>query len=131
MEEYAREVFPVEEAANGLTWMEEVETPRREVELDLHNAINCWLLDLSSQGEVQAPYQYPYSNGMYGSNGVSCLAEQLNQARLWYSPLWDLFTFHFHYWRQRQHCGGVLAILLIGILSAERALGMKKAVYAW
>lgn len=41
MEEYAREVFPVEEAANGLTWMEEVETPRREVELDLHNAINC------------------------------------------------------------------------------------------
>lgn len=41
MEEYAREVFPVEEAANGLTWMEEVDTPRREVELDLHNAINC------------------------------------------------------------------------------------------
>ena len=41
MEEYARDVFPVEEAANGLTWMEEVETPRREVELDLHNAINC------------------------------------------------------------------------------------------
>lgn len=32
IEEYAQEVFPVEEAANGLTWMEEVETPAREVE---------------------------------------------------------------------------------------------------
>jgi hypothetical protein len=26
LEEYAREVFPLEEAANGLTWMNEVET---------------------------------------------------------------------------------------------------------
>jgi len=39
MQEYAQEVFPVEEAANGLTWMEEVETPRREVELDFQ--VNC------------------------------------------------------------------------------------------
>ncbi|KAF2448896.1 NmrA-domain-containing protein [Karstenula rhodostoma CBS 690.94] len=39
MEEYAQEVFPVEEAANGLTWMEEVETPRREVDLDFQ--VNC------------------------------------------------------------------------------------------
>jgi hypothetical protein len=39
MQEYAREVFPVEEAANGLTWMEEVETPRREVDLDFQ--VNC------------------------------------------------------------------------------------------
>ncbi|KAF2467918.1 NmrA-domain-containing protein [Lindgomyces ingoldianus] len=39
MEEYAREVFPVEEAANGLTWMEEVETPQREIELDFQ--VNC------------------------------------------------------------------------------------------
>ncbi|KAF2626328.1 hypothetical protein BU25DRAFT_95938 [Macroventuria anomochaeta] len=56
MEEYAREVFPVEEAANGLTWMEE--------------------------GELQAQYQYPNSNGTYGINGISGLADQLNQARL-------------------------------------------------
>ncbi|KAH7551021.1 hypothetical protein BM1_10394 [Bipolaris maydis] len=40
MEEYAQEVFPVEEAANGLTWMEEVETPRREIEIDFEQ-INC------------------------------------------------------------------------------------------
>jgi hypothetical protein len=39
IEEYAREVFPVEEAANGLTWMEEVETPQREIEYEL--PINC------------------------------------------------------------------------------------------
>lgn len=40
MEEYAQEVFPVEEAANGLTWMAEVETPRREVEIDFET-VNC------------------------------------------------------------------------------------------
>jgi hypothetical protein len=40
MEEYAQEVFPVEEAANGLTWMAEVETPRREVEIDFEQ-VNC------------------------------------------------------------------------------------------
>lgn len=40
MEEYAREVFPVEEAANGLTWMAEVETPAREVEIDFEQ-VNC------------------------------------------------------------------------------------------
>lgn len=39
VEEYAREVFPVEEAANGLTWMEEVEIPAREIEFDFQ--INC------------------------------------------------------------------------------------------
>jgi hypothetical protein len=39
IEEYAQEVFPVEEAANGLTWMEEVETPAREVEYDFQ--IKC------------------------------------------------------------------------------------------
>lgn len=39
IEEYAREVFPLEEQANGLTWMEEVDTPAREVEHDL--PINC------------------------------------------------------------------------------------------
>lgn len=39
IEEYAREVFPVEEAANGLTWMEEVETPRREIDHEV--PINC------------------------------------------------------------------------------------------
>ena len=38
IEEYAREVFPVEEAANGLTWMEEVETPQREVDLDFQGS---------------------------------------------------------------------------------------------
>jgi hypothetical protein len=38
--EYAQEVFPVEEAANGLTWMQEVETPRREVEIDFEQ-VNC------------------------------------------------------------------------------------------
>jgi hypothetical protein len=41
MEEYAQEVFPVEEAANGLTWMEEVETPRREIDLDTKKVVNC------------------------------------------------------------------------------------------
>lgn len=40
MEEYAQEVFPVEEAANGLTWMEEVETPQRDVEIDFEQ-VNC------------------------------------------------------------------------------------------
>jgi hypothetical protein len=40
MEEYAQEVFPVEEAANGLTWMAEVQTPRREVEIDFEQ-VNC------------------------------------------------------------------------------------------
>jgi hypothetical protein len=39
MEEYAREVFPVEEAANGLTWMEEVDTPQRDVDLEFQ--VNC------------------------------------------------------------------------------------------
>lgn len=39
MEEYAREVFPVEEAANGLSWMEEVATPRHEIEVDFQ--VNC------------------------------------------------------------------------------------------
>ncbi|KAF2179776.1 NmrA-domain-containing protein [Zopfia rhizophila CBS 207.26] len=39
VEEYAREVFPVEEAANGLTWMEEVETPQRAV--DTNFQVNC------------------------------------------------------------------------------------------
>ena len=39
MEEYAREVFPVEEAANGQTWMEEVDVPAREVEYDFQ--IKC------------------------------------------------------------------------------------------
>jgi hypothetical protein len=34
IEEYAREVFPVEESANGLTWMDEGDEPNREVELD-------------------------------------------------------------------------------------------------
>jgi hypothetical protein len=34
IEEYAREVFPVEEANNGLTWMNEGDEPNREVELD-------------------------------------------------------------------------------------------------
>ena len=38
IEEYAREVFPVEEAANGLTWMGEVETPQREVGLDFQGS---------------------------------------------------------------------------------------------
>lgn len=41
MEEYAQEVFPLEEAANGLTWMEEVETPQREIELDTEAVVNC------------------------------------------------------------------------------------------
>jgi hypothetical protein len=40
MEEYAQEVFPMEEAANGLTWMAEVQTPRREVEIDFEQ-VNC------------------------------------------------------------------------------------------
>jgi hypothetical protein len=36
MEEYAREVFPVEESANGLTWMHEGdEEPHEGIELDL------------------------------------------------------------------------------------------------
>jgi len=34
LEEYAREVFPVEEAANGVTWMEEGDEPNREIELN-------------------------------------------------------------------------------------------------
>jgi hypothetical protein len=34
MEEYAREVFPVEESNNGLTWMDEGDEPNREVEID-------------------------------------------------------------------------------------------------
>lgn len=34
IEEYAREVFPVEESNNGLTWMDEGDEPNREVELD-------------------------------------------------------------------------------------------------
>jgi hypothetical protein len=34
MEEYAREVFPLEESANGLTWMDDGNEPNREVELD-------------------------------------------------------------------------------------------------
>jgi len=36
IEEYAREVFPVEESANGLTWMDEGDDnePTFEVELD-------------------------------------------------------------------------------------------------
>ncbi|KAF1993469.1 NmrA-domain-containing protein [Amniculicola lignicola CBS 123094] len=40
MEEYAREVFPVEEAANGQDWAkEEVETPQRENDSDF--LVNC------------------------------------------------------------------------------------------
>lgn len=34
MEEYAREIFPLEEDANGLTWMDEAETPKKEVDHD-------------------------------------------------------------------------------------------------
>jgi hypothetical protein len=34
IEEYAREVFPVEESNNGLTWMDEGDEPNREVEID-------------------------------------------------------------------------------------------------
>jgi NmrA-like family protein len=34
IEEYAREVFPVEESNNGLTWMDEGDEPNREIELD-------------------------------------------------------------------------------------------------
>ncbi|RDW83014.1 putative nitrogen metabolic regulation protein nmr [Coleophoma crateriformis] len=34
MEEYAREVFPLEEAANGLTWMNEDDEPAQEEEQD-------------------------------------------------------------------------------------------------
>jgi len=34
IEEYAREVFPVEESANGLTWMDEGDEPNREIELN-------------------------------------------------------------------------------------------------
>jgi hypothetical protein len=37
---------------------------------------------LFSQGELQAQYQYSYGNGTYGINGISGLADQLNQARL-------------------------------------------------
>ena len=40
MEEYAREVFPVEEAANGLTWMAETEQPHRAVDIGFQQ-INC------------------------------------------------------------------------------------------
>ena len=35
IEEYAREVFPIEESANGLTWMDEGDEPNREVPIDL------------------------------------------------------------------------------------------------
>jgi len=34
MEEYAREVFPLEESANGLTWMDEGDEPGQEVEIN-------------------------------------------------------------------------------------------------
>jgi hypothetical protein len=34
MEEYAREVFPLEESANGLTWMDDGDEPSQEVEID-------------------------------------------------------------------------------------------------
>lgn len=34
MEEYAREIFPLEESANGLTWMDEGDEPNREIELN-------------------------------------------------------------------------------------------------
>jgi len=34
MEEYAREVFPVEEHANGLRWMDEGDEPDQDVELN-------------------------------------------------------------------------------------------------
>jgi len=41
MEEYAQEVFPVEEAANGLTWMEEGEIfPRSNVIMGLSEQLN-------------------------------------------------------------------------------------------
>ena len=39
IEEYAREVFPVEEAANGQTWMEDNDAPCREVELDFQGTV--------------------------------------------------------------------------------------------
>jgi hypothetical protein len=39
MEEYAREVFPLEEQANGQTWMLEVDTPARELDIDFQ--ISC------------------------------------------------------------------------------------------
>lgn len=38
IEEYAREVFPIEEAENGLTWMDEVDTPSKEIELDFQGS---------------------------------------------------------------------------------------------
>jgi hypothetical protein len=34
IEEYAREVFPLEESENGLTWMDEGDEPNREIELN-------------------------------------------------------------------------------------------------
>jgi hypothetical protein len=34
MEEYAGEVFPLEESANGLTWMDEGSEPNREIALN-------------------------------------------------------------------------------------------------
>jgi len=34
LEEYAREVFPLEESANGLTWMDEGSEPNREIALN-------------------------------------------------------------------------------------------------
>ncbi len=40
MEEYAKEVFPVEEAANGLTWMAEIETPQKALDVEFEQ-INC------------------------------------------------------------------------------------------
>lgn len=36
IEEYAREVFPLEEAANGLTWMEENDDPDAPSETPVH-----------------------------------------------------------------------------------------------
>lgn len=41
MEEYAREVFPTEEAANGLTWMEEGDEPQPEVDVDYRGQTSC------------------------------------------------------------------------------------------
>jgi hypothetical protein len=34
LEEYAGEVFPLEESANGLTWMDEGSEPNREIALN-------------------------------------------------------------------------------------------------
>jgi len=38
VEEYAREVFPLEEQANGQTWMLEFDTPRREIDVDFQTS---------------------------------------------------------------------------------------------